>query len=82
MISGTLSFDMEFDLEGQMPVERHGCLTCPGVLAVICNYFGSHADVIEGQYPVPRPLTLNLTLKVKCLKGHGRVCCPGGLAII
>ena len=37
--------------------------------------------VMSGRYPVPRHLTLNLTLKVKFqAKGHGRVSCSLRLA--
>ena len=39
------------------------------------------AGVIPGRYPVPRPLTSNLTLIVKRLvKGRGGVGCPMRLA--
>ena len=50
------------------------CVTCSGRLAVFWDHFGRRTDVISGRYPVPRHLTLNLTLKVKCqVKGHGYV---------
>ena len=34
MISGTLSFDLNFDLECQMPNQRCGCFNCPVRLAI------------------------------------------------
>ena len=89
-ISDTPPFDLELDLEGQVPgrqmpiqVKYHRFLNCPMKLAVVCDHFGKHADVISGQYPVPRPMTLNLTSKVKCqVKGHGCVNVPGRVAIV
>ena len=52
-------------------------------LAIVRDHFGAHADAISGRCPVPIPLTLNLTLIVKCLvKFYGRVSCPGRLAIV
>ena len=58
-------------------------LPCPGMLAVISDHFGTLIDVISGQYPVPCPLTLNVTLKVKCQdKAHGCIRSPGRIAII
>ena len=129
---GTPLFDLEFDLEGEMPRQRSWLCKLLGRLAIVWDHFGIPAHVISWLYPVrqipviwpgiwpwrsnaswkawlhklprdaschlqvfqlalwrnlgtisgTRPLTLNWTLKVKCLKGRGRVCCPGGLAII
>ena len=63
-----MTFDLAFDLQGQMQVtchaKGHGCAICPGKLAVLCDHFGTRADVISGQYPVLLSLTLNLTLKM------------------
>ena len=45
-------------------------------LAIVYDHIGAPADVISGLYPVPRSLTLNLTLKVKCkVKGHSCASC-------
>ena len=64
-------------------LKGHLCVSCPGRLAITLDDFGIRADVISGQYPVRRPLTLNLTLMVKCqVKGHGCVTCSGRLAIV
>ena len=45
------------------------------------DYFSTPGDVISGQYSVHRPLTLNLTLKVKCqVKGTADVACDVSFA--
>ena len=65
-----------------MPGQRAWLYKLGRGLAVVWDHFGTRADVILGRCPVPRPLTLNFTLKVKCqVKGHGCVSCPGKLAI-
>ena len=64
-------------------VKGHGCVSCPRKLADVCDHFGKRADVISGQYPVPRPVTVNLTSKVKCqVKGRGCVNGPRRVAIV
>ena len=78
-ICGTPSFDPEFDLNSQMPVRDHGCVSCSGRLAVAWDHFDTRADVTSGRYQEPRPLTLNLTLKVKCnVKSHWCLSAEGG----
>ena len=64
-ISGIPSLDLEFALKVKCQVKDHGCISCPGRLAVVCDNFGTRADVILERYPLLRPLTLSLTLKVK-----------------
>ena len=82
-ISGTQSFDLEFVIKVKYQVICHGCVSCPGRVAVIYDDFGTRADVISGRYPVPGLLTLKFTLEVKCqVKCHGCVSCSGMLAII
>ena len=61
----------------------HGCINCSGRLAIVWDHFGIRAGVIYEPYPVPGPLTLDLTMKVKCkVKGPGCKSCPGRLAIV
>ena len=46
MISGTPSFDLEFDLEGKMKVKCHGYVSCSGRLSIVLDNFGMPAYVI------------------------------------
>ena len=78
------ALDLQSQIEGQMPDQRyHCCVTCLVKLAVVCDHFGMRADVISRRYLIPRPLTLNLTLKDKFqVKGYGCVgCCSESLAM-
>ena len=61
-----MSVTPSFDLEGQMAVKRHGCVSClcSGKLVIILDNFRTRADVTSGRYPVPCPLTSNLTFKM------------------
>ena len=82
-MSGIPSFDLEFYLEGEMSRPKSCCVKLPWRLAVVWDHFGARAVLISGRYPVPRPLILNFTLKVKCQdKGLGRVSCPVMLDIV
>ena len=47
-------------LKVKCQVKGHGCVSCPGKLAVVCNHFGTPSDLISGQYPVLGLLTLKL----------------------
>ena len=82
-ISGTPSFDLDFDLESQMPGQRSWLCRLLREDSYRFRPFGRRAGVISGRYPVLPVLTSNLTLKVKCqVKGHGRISCSGRLAIV
>ena len=64
-------------------VKDHTCVSCSGRLVIFWDHFGKRTDVISGQYPVPRPLPLILTWKVKFqVRGHDRVSCSWKLAIV
>ena len=84
-MTSDLAFDLQSLTEFQMPDQRSllwCCVICSGKLAVVCNHLCTRADVISTQYPIPRLLTLNLTVKAKCqVKGYGCVSCSGRLAI-
>ena len=82
-ISGTPSFELEFDLKVKWQGKDHGWLRCSGKLAVVWDHFVIPANVILGRYPVPSRLTLNLIFKVKCqVKSHGYISCSEKLAIV
>ena len=82
-ISGTPSFDVEFDLDGQIQGQRSWWCQLFREASFRLDDFGVDADVISVRYPVPRPLTLNLILKIKCkIKRQACASCSGLLAIV
>ena len=77
-LASNLTLDVKHQVKGNDSVTRSGRQS------IVWDSFGRRADVILGRYPVPRPLTMKLTLKVKCqqIKGHGCVSFPGRLAVV
>ena len=64
-------FNFFEDLYQLTLVYGNGCLSSSGMLAIVWDHFGTPTDAISGQYPLTRPMILNLTLNVKChVEGH------------
>ena len=83
MLSGTMSLDLEFDLEGQMLGKRSWLCKMLREASYRLRQFRYTCYVLSGRHAVPHPLTLNLALNVKCqVKGHCCVSCPGRLVIV
>ena len=81
-IPGTPLIHLELHLAGQTPVQRSWLRMLPREDGHRLRPIGTRADVISGRYPVPCPLTLNFTLKVKCqAKVHRCVSYPGRPAV-
>ena len=66
-IFGTSSLTLNLTLKVKSQVKGNGCVTSSGRQAIVWDNFGTRTDVIAGRYKVPRSMTLNLTLEVKCL---------------
>ena len=62
-LTSYLTFKFKFKVKCQTIV--HGCVICPGKLAVVDDHFGSCISVISRCHLVPRLLTLNLIFQVR-----------------
>ena len=81
-----MTFDLAFDLQGQLQVQMPGQRSWLCKLLNEAGYrlrpFWYTCYVLLGGCQVARHLTLTLTLQVKCqVKPNGYVSCPGRLAV-
>ena len=63
--SDTPSLDFKFDLEGQMPVQVMVTLAAQEAYLLFGTVLVRELTLLQGRYPVSRPLILDFTLKVK-----------------